>query len=244
MILRSSYFMLRRMLRGYLGVVMLTVLPLVLITVLGMIAGNAINEKSGIPMMDGIAITMVLATQLFGGNYTMEYVRNDFLSSNKWRMASLPYNPHTHAFAIVLTSSLFTALQGFVTVLFTQWVYGVNWGNIGLVLLVIMAISTLSHLVYVVLVLGVKNYKTAEGAGTWFGMISIVLAGVWFPMPQTGVIGVISTYVSPLSLGQNAVYAIITGEDISKGILSVGILAGASLAMGTIAVYLGRRKLA
>ncbi|WP_026477413.1 ABC transporter permease [Alkaliphilus transvaalensis] len=244
MILRSSYFMLKRMLRGYVGLVMLTVLPLALITVLGLIAGNGVDEKLGIPIMDGIAITMVFATQLFGGNYSMEYIISDLLSSNKWRMNSLPYNSSIHAFAIVLSCTIFTALQGLVIVLFTQWVYGVNWGNIGLVIVVLLALSTLSHLAFVVLVLWMKNHKTAGNVSTWLGLISIVLAGVWFPMPETGILSVISTYGNPLSLSQNAVYAIITGDGISRGIVSVVILIASSLLMGIVATYLGRRKLA
>ncbi|AOY78058.1 ABC transporter permease [Clostridium formicaceticum] len=244
MILRSSYFMLRRMSRGYLALIILLFLPLALITVLGMVAGDVVDPQLNIPVMDGIAVTMILAFQLYGGFYTMEFIRYDLMSSTKWRMYALPYQVHQHAFSIILSCTLFSAFQGLVMVLFTQWVYGVHWGNIGLVFLVLLAISILSQLVFLNLVLGVKHYKTAEGLGTVYGITSIALAGVWFPMPESGILNFLSTYASPLALGQNAVYALIIGENVDQVILSIGILLAASGAMAVIAVLLGRRKLA
>ncbi|MCC5912726.1 MAG: ABC transporter permease [Clostridiaceae bacterium] len=244
MILRSSYFMFRRLLRGYLSLVILLVTPLVLISVLGMVAGNAIDENLGIPIMDGIAMTLIVGFQLFGGFYTMEYMRNDLFTSQKWRMYSLPYSPHKHSFAILISSMIFSALQGLVMVIFTQQVFGVNWGNIGLILLILIILATLTQLVFISIVMGVKKYKTAERMGTAFGLVSMALAGVWFPMPKTGILGFLSTYGNPVSLGQNAVYAIMTGINVKQGTLSVGILIGASMAMTAVAISIGRRKLA
>lgn len=244
MIIRSSYYMLRRMLRGYLGLVILLGTPLALISVLGMIAGNAVNEELGIPMMDGIAITMLLGFQLYGGFYTMEFIRSDLIQPTKWRMYSLPYSPHSHGFSILISCSIFNVLQGLIIVLFTQLVYGVNWGNIGLIILVLLALSTLTQLVYLCLVLGIKNYKNAERLGTAYGLISMGLAGVWFPLPKEGILGFLSIYGNPLSLSQRAVYGIITGDNLGQGILSFGILILASVAMAALAIHLGRRKLA
>ncbi|AKL95965.1 ABC-2 type transporter [Clostridium aceticum] len=243
MILRTSYFMFRRMLRGYLGMIILLITPLALITVLGMIAGNAVDAL-GVPVMNGVALTMVLGFQLYGGFYTMEYVRDDLISSKKWRMYSLPYQAHQHAFSILFTCTVFSALQGTVMVFFTRWVYGVDWGNMVLVLIVLLTLSMLSQLVFLVLVLGVKNYKSAERLGTAYGLVSMALAGVWFPMPDTGVLGFLSSYGNPLSLGQNAVYALMVGESMDKVVINLGILIAASVAMVMVATYIGRRKLA
>lgn len=244
MILRSSYFMLRRMLRGYLALVILIGTPLALITVLGMVAGNAIDSNLGIPIMGYISATMILSFQFYGGFYTLEYIRNDLMTSSKWRIHSLPYSAHTHGFSILLACTLFSALQGLAMVLFTQQVYGVKWGNIGLVLLILITLATLSQLVFFNLLLGMKSYKNAERLGTAFGLVSTALAGTWFTMPDTGFWGFISTYGNPLSLGQNAVYAIMTGENMSKAIVSFGILVAASGVMAIIAIFLGKRRLA
>lgn len=243
MILRSSYFMIRRMLRGYLAHVILILLPLALITILGLVAGDAVDSHTNIPFMDMISITQVFAFQFFGGSYTLEFMRSDLIESTKWRMYSLPYSPHEHAFSIIISTSLFNMLQGLVMVVFTHFVYNVNWGNIGIVMITLLALSILSQLVYLNCVLGIKNHKTAERAGIAFGLISITLGGVWFTIPDIGILNFITSYVNPFSLGEGAIYAVILGN-MGDALLYIGILLVEAVIMAAIAIYIGRRKLA
>ena len=72
-----------------------------LITVLGLVAGNAVDSNTGIPFMDQIAITQIFAFQFFGGTYTLEFMRSDLIKSTKWRMYSLPYSPHDMHFQLL-----------------------------------------------------------------------------------------------------------------------------------------------
>lgn len=243
MVFRLSYYMLRRMLRGYLALIILMLTPLALITVLGLIAGNAVNP-SGIPIMDTIAITMILAFQLYGGFYTMDFIKVDFFSQRKWKMRSLPYPPNIFALSVFFSCTLFSALQGFVMVIFTQYVYGVYWGSWGLILLMLMAISLFTQLIYLIIILLVKNYKVAEGLGTCYALVSMGLSGVWFPMPRVQPFIFLTSYGNPLSLGQNIVYAIIKGEGLDKAFISMAILLSSSVVLSVVAAYLGRRKLA
>lgn len=243
MILRSSYFMIRRMLRGYLAHVLLIVLPLAIITILGLVAGNAVDNNTGIPFMDKIAIIQVFAFQFFGGHYTLEFIRSDLIESTKWRMYSLPYSPHEHAFSIIIATSIFNMLQGLALVIFTHFFYDVKWGNIGIVMLILFVLSILTQLVFLNLVLGLKNYKTAERAGTAFGLISITLGGVWFSMPNIGILNFITTYINPFSLGEMATYYVIMGN-MGDACLNIGILIIEAVIMAIIAIYIGRRKLA
>ena len=241
MILRSSYFMIRRMLRGYLAHVILIVLPLALITILGLVAGNAVDSNTGIPFMDLISITQVLAFQFFGGFYTMEFIKSDLIESTKWRLYSLPYSAHEHAFSIIISTSIFNMLQGLVMVIFTHFVYDVNWGNIGIVMLILLVLSILTQLVFLNCVLGIKNYKTAERAGTAFGLISITLGGVWFTIPDIGILNFITSYVNPFSLGEGATHAVILGN-MGDALLNIGILLIEAVIMAAIAIYIGRRN--
>lgn len=243
MILRSSYFMIRRMLRGYLAHVILILLPLALITILGLVAGNAVDSQTGIPLIDLICITQVFAFQFFGGFYTLEFIRSDLIESTKWRMYSLPHSPHEHAFSIILSTSIFNMLQGLVIVLFTSFVYDVNWGNMGVIMLILLVLSVLTQLVFLNCVLGIKNYKTAERAGTAFGLISITLGGVWFNIPDIGVLNFIISYVNPFSLGESATHAVILGN-MGDVLLNIGILLVEAVIMAAVAMYIGRRKLA
>lgn len=243
MILRSSYFMFRRMLRGYLAHVILVLLLLALITVLGLVAGDSVDSNTGIPFMDLISITQVFAFQFFGGFYTMEFIKSDLIESTKWRLYSLPYSAHEHAFSIIISASIFNMLQGLVIVIFSHFVYDVNWGNVGIVMVTLLALSILCQLVFLNCVLGIKNYKIAERAGTAFGLISITLGGVWFAIPNIGILNFITTYLNPFSLGERAIHAMILGN-IEGALLNIVILLIEAGIMAAIAIYIGRRKIA
>ncbi|MBD8069374.1 ABC transporter permease [Bacillus sp. PS06] len=243
MILRSSYFMFRRMLRSYVGMAILVLTPLALITVLGFIVDGAMSESQGIPMIDEVVVIMTLTFLMYGGFYTMEYVQGDLMTSMKWRMYSLPYEAHKHAYAILISSTLFNVLQSFVIVIYTIFVYDVHWGNMGLVLLILLVVSIVIQLIYINFVLGVKTYKTAERLGTGFGLLCLALGEVWFPLPEGTFFQFIASYSNPFSLGKNMIFATMTGEHIDKAFISLGILIAWAVGLSILAVYFGRRKL-
>jgi len=242
--MKSSYFVIRRMLRNYVGMAILLVTPIALITVLGLIADGAMSERYNIPMKDEVVVTMVFAFLMFGGFYTMEYVKGDLMSSMKWRMYSLPQQAHKHAYSILIASALFNVMQSFVVVLYTHFFYDVSWGNLGLVLLILLVVSIVIQFVFINFVLGFKEYKTAERFGTGFGISCIVLAEVWFPLPKGGFFQFLSTYSNPFSLGQNMMFAIMTEENIEKAWISLANLLVIAIVLAISAAYLGRRKLA
>ena len=222
---------------------LLVVLPLVLIAVLGLVADEGV-QPSGVPLMDHISITMILAFQLFGGAYALEYLRDDLFAARRWRMYSLPYPPHIHAYAIVLSSTLFTSLLAVVLVLFTHWVYGVNWGHVGYAILTFVPISLISQLVGVVSFFATTNPKLAERITEIFGFGSLALAEIWFPLPDIGVLTFLSTYGNPISLGGNIIYTLMSGQDLNRALVSAALLVVAAIALGIAAIFLGRRRLA
>ncbi|OLO37039.1 ABC transporter [Alkalihalophilus pseudofirmus] len=244
MVIRSSYFMFRRLLRNYIGMSILLLLPIALITVLGLIADDAVSDTLGIPMKDQVAVTMMLSFLLFGGFFTMEYVKGDLLSSMKWRMNALPYSSHQHAYSILISCTLFNVLQSFIIVMYTLLVYDVNWGNLGFVLITLLIVTTVVQFVFINFVLGVKNYKTAERLGTGFGLACLLVSEVWFPLPDGPFFQFLSTYSNPFALGQNMIFATITGENIDKAIISFFILLVSSIVLVFTGAYFGRRKLA
>lgn len=244
MVLRSSYFIFLRFLRNYIGMAILLLLPIALITVLGFLADDAVNESLGIPVKDEIVATMVLAFLMFGGFFTMEYVKGDLMSSMKWRMYALPYQPHKHAYAILISSTVFNVLQSLIIVIYTLFVYDVNWGNWGMVLLALFAVSTVIQLVYINFVLIFKNYKTAERLGTGFGLACIMLAEVWFPLPEGAIFHFLSTYSNPFSLGQNMFLAAMTGENVNIAMISLSVLVVSSIVLAISGAFFGRKRLA
>ncbi|PYZ96706.1 ABC transporter [Alteribacter lacisalsi] len=243
MVLRSSYFILRRMMREYVSLSILLLTPLALITVLGLIADDAVNEATGLLYKAHVSVTLILAFQLFGGFYTMEFIRNDLFTAKRWRMHALPYHVSSHAFSIVLTSTIFSILQGLVLMMYTYFVYGVDWGNPFFALGGLAAVAVFSQLVFLNLVLGVKNYKTAERAGTTFGFLSIILAETWFSLPDQRFFTFLSTYGNPLSLGETIMHAGMHGENIQQAFISLAILIGMAAILIVLAWNTGRRRI-
>lgn len=245
MLLRSSYFALRRMLRGYISYVFLIVIPLAIITVNGLAIGDAVIDDQGRTGMDMIAVAIVLCFQLVGGFYTMEYIKSDLFSPIKWRLYSLPYRAHVHAFSILLSSTLFSALNGLIMVLFTHWVYGVHWGNIAWVVLVLVAVTFVSQLVFMVAVLGIRQYKVAELIGYAYVFGFIILAGYFFfPVPDVAIVDFINSYVNPIALGETAIVSMMLGGDPDQVWKSMGLLVAGAVIFSVIATLLGRRRLA
>lgn len=244
MLLRSVYFTLRRMLRGYMGYVYLIALPLGIITINGLALGDMTDEL-GRRGMDMIAVGVVIGFQLVGGFYSMEMLRGDLFSSAKWRLFSLPYPLHKHVFAILISSTLFCLLNGAFMVLFTLWVFDVAWGNVAWALFVLTLVSLVSQLFFMMAMLGIRKYRSAELIGYAYVFTFLILAGYFFlSVPDIEVVRWINRYINPLSLGETAIVNLILDLDAAQAYFSVLWLLVEAVIIGMIVIYLGRRRLA
>ncbi|MBD2846078.1 ABC transporter permease [Paenibacillus sp. IB182496] len=239
-------YALLRMARSYLALLLLVGVPLVLIAVIGTVSDYLQIERYGdtsLPGMDYLAVSMVLGFQLFGGAYTMEFFKSDLLDARKWRLHALPLRIDRYGMALLLGSTVFTMLQGLAMAIFTQLMFGVNWGNYAWLVVVLAAVSFLSQLVGLVLILSLRSAKLAERLSEVYGIGSMLLAGFALPMPDTPLFEFFGRYGNPLSLGQNAVFGMLYGNDRLLPLLSVGLLFTASALLLPLAAAAGRRKL-
>ncbi|MFD1412821.1 ABC transporter permease [Oceanobacillus jeddahense] len=243
MLLRSIYYSLRRMLRGYVGYVILILLPLGIITVNGFAAGDGVVDEYGRTGMEMISVGIIIAFQLVGGFSTMETIKGDLFSEKRWRMLSLPYPMYIHAISILISSVLFSVLNGSIMVLFTYWVFDVNWGNMGWVILVLMLVALVSQLVFLVAVTVIKKYKVAEFIGYAYLFLFMILSGYLFiPIPDIALIDWINQYINPLTLGETAIIYQMLGQEMSEVYLSTGMLFIISVVLIVFMVLFGRRR--
>ncbi|MCM2674891.1 ABC transporter permease [Alkalicoccobacillus plakortidis] len=230
-----------RMIREYIGMLLLFVLPLVLISIFHLILGDLQNE--GLRVFDSVAISMVLAFQLFGGSYPMGYIQEDLFTHRKWRLKSLPINRSLYAFSVMFTGAIFSILQGFAIVLITYFAFGVDWGHFLWALFVISLLSTLSSLVCTLCALVTTNFKVAERLSEVYGIGSIVLAGMFFSLPDNAFFHFMGTYGNPLSLAQTALFEQINNGDFADIWVAILILATAIVVCFVVAILIGRRKI-
>jgi ABC-2 type transport system permease protein len=242
-------FSVQRMLLDLPSLIPLLFVPLLIIPIIGAVFSKILAGSSflnGAPdAMSFFAVGLVIMFQLFGGRYTMDYVKDAFLTDRKWRMAALPCGPWTLAMGIMVAGLLASILQGFLLVAFTRLILGVRWGNFGVVCAVLVSTSLLAQLVNLALILSTRNYGLAAVIAWFFSYGSSVLGGLIFPLPADEPFWrFVVAYGSPYSLAQTAIVAAAGGRarvDVAIGI--GGLLALSALLAAGVAL-LGRRRLA
>ena len=186
-------------------------------------------------------MVIIFAFQLL--ETTLDFLRSDLFSPRKWRCRRCPIHLLPCS-SILISSSLFSAFQGFAMVLYTHWVYGVRWGSFLVILGLLLFFSAFNQLVYMLIALSVKTDKLGERLGEVYGLGSFALAGVWFQLPNTLVFNFLARYGNPLSLSRNVMLYIMTGRYGTEALYSLAILLLATTALVTASIYFGRRKLA
>lgn len=244
LIFRMTYFALLRLIREPIGQLLLVVLPLIIISVIGSVITGPAKGMGGVPSMDGMTTITIFTVQFFGGTYLMSLLNDDLLQTRKWRMYSLPINVTLYSSSLILACALFSTLQGFVMVLFTKWVFGVEWGPLGWVLLVLAVFSLFAQFIHLTLVLSIKSFKLSERISEIIGLGLLVLTGLMFPLPDHAFFEWMSDYGNPVMLGQSAVIGMLPKGEAANAFLSLALLAGVTVVFMIVSILLGRRKLA
>jgi ABC-2 type transport system permease protein len=241
MILINSKFVFKRVVRDMVSLVLLFVTPLVIITILGMISDGAIDEVLGIRRADSVALSMILAFQLFAGFYTLELIKQDLLKARKWKLMSLPIPLNRYMYSIVLVTTIYGGLQSYVITQYTRIVYNVIWGNQLRLIFGILLISFVIQVMYLNLSLFIKNFKVMENTATGIGLLSMVFAGVWFQLPKNSVLNFMRTYGNLYSLARNVLLDGMKSRVTLEGMISIGILILLGVVFLLISEVKGRR---
>ena len=240
MLPRMSLYMLKRISRDLVSLAILFITPLVLITILGLVADEAMNELLGLRQVDVVAVTMILAFQLFAGFYTLELMQQDLLKDRKWRIRSLPI-PITHyMYSILIVTVFYGGLQSYALTQYTRIVYDVTWGDQLRLVPAIFLISLFIQSVYLNIALYLKNFKTMERTATGLGLFSMLVGGVWFQMPDQPILNFLGTYGNPFSLAQNILIDGMRSKVSTEGLISTGILVFLILLLNALGFHRGR----
>lgn len=231
-----------RMLRNYIVLLLLLVIPIILITIFSAILSGQVTE-SGIPYSYQNALTMVLTFQLFSGSLVMYLIHSDFFSAHRLRIRVLPFHQTMYAFSIGMCGVIYSILLGIVLMLYTQFVIGMTWLNWQWILLMITLIATLSCIVSLIFTFAVKNYKLAERLNDVYGIGFVVLAGLFFPLPKIALFDFFGSYGNPLTLSLMSIQAM-HDSNVSAAWGYAGIMLAAIALLFMLMLALGRRKMA
>ncbi|GAK00474.1 ABC transporter permease [Geomicrobium sp. JCM 19055] len=230
-----------RMSRDFITMLLLLVVPIILITVFSIILGEA-EGLTGTPIRDETVVLLVLGFQLFGGAITMNYVHQDLFAERKDRLLSLPMNTRLYGFTIMLAGIVYSIVLGVILIAYTALIFDVNWGNFMWALLVITLMSSLSSIICLVFTFSVNNFKIAERLSEVYGVGMILLAGMFFPMPDNALINTFNDYVNPLMLAYSSIDQVRDGG-LSDGYVYAVLLSVLIIIAFGLLLLTGRRRM-
>ncbi|CAG9623330.1 ABC transporter permease [Sutcliffiella rhizosphaerae] len=241
-VLSTVKFTVLRMVRNYIVLLLLLVVPIILISIFSFILSGSVTE-SGVPYVNENALTLVLVFQLFGGSIVMYLIYNDLITENKMRMYTLPFNQTMYAFSIMICGAIYSIIIGVILLMYTHFVLGVEWMNWVWMIYNISLIAILSIIVSLICTFAVKNYKLAERLSEIYGIGFVVLAGLFFPMPKNAFFDFMGSYGNPLTLSMMSIQDM--NESNAGGAwFHANILLVAIGILFIVMLALGRRRIA
>ncbi len=241
-VLSTVKFTAIRMLRNYIVLLLLLVVPIILITVFSFILSDSVTEL-GEPYINENSMTMVLVFQLFAGSIVISYIYNDFFTEYKIRIYSLPFNRVMYAFSIMMCGTAFSIFLGVILMAYTQFVLGIVWENWVWTIYIISLMAILSSIVCLIFTFSVKKFKIAERLSEVYGVGFIVLAGLFFPMPENAFFDFFGSYGNPLTLSLGAIHEM-NQSNIGEAWFQANILIIAIGILFIVMLILGRRRIA
>lgn len=241
-VITTMKFTFLRMLRDYMTLLQLLVVPIVLLTVFSFIL-EGVTTETGEPLINENTIIMVLVFQMFGGTLVMSYIHFDFFTVRKQRIYSLPFNQTLYAFSIMVCGTVYSILLGIFLMAFTQFVLGADWGPHWLwAIYVIFLMALLSSIVCLIFTFAADNFKIAERLSEVYGVGFVILAGLFFPMPDHAFFDFVNSYVNPITLSAQSIQSM-NQSDIGEAWFQANILLIASGVLFILMLILGKRKM-
>ncbi len=229
-----------RILKDYIGHIILIGLPVVLISL--MVAINA--QAPGAPAMEEaalyIGLVYIIMFQGFGAAYTFEGIEHDFYKPFKDRLRAAPVNPMRFVVINILFGMTISFLQTLVLIGYIVLVFNVVIPHTVFVLVVLLLGVIFAQLLAALLIFTLKKAGLAQAAITIYIIAGMVLAGFFFPLPESNVTIFLSKFSSPLAWTHYAAYGFIEGQ-YSEAYLGLGLLAIASVLVALVVYQLSRK---
>lgn len=186
---------------------------------------------------------ILIMFQLFGGAYTLTYVKRALLTPMSMRLRVAPGGVGAILVGTVVAAIVVSLCQGTAVVLFTRLALGVRWAGIPILGAVLIGVSLVSQLVYLLLLLVLRKQGPAGALGWVYAYGSCVLGGLIFPLPvERPVFRFLVTYGGPYSLAQTALREIRPGGSASTAVVATGALFGLAAVVALVVWLVSRRR--
>ncbi|MFH5882266.1 MAG: ABC transporter permease [Candidatus Izemoplasmataceae bacterium] len=229
-----------RILKDYLGHLILIGLPLVLISI--MVSVNRGIE--GAPSVEEsalyIGIVYIIMFQGFGSAYTFEGIEHDFYKPFKNRLRATPVNPMKFVMANIFFSVVISFLQSIVLLAYVVIVFNAVIPNWAFVIVVLLMGVLFAQLLAALCIFAFKKASKAQAFITLYIIGAMVVAGFFFPLPESNITIFLSKYSTPLAWTHYAAYGFINTE-YTQALVGVGLLGLAILIVAGVVYRLSKR---
>ncbi len=227
-----------RVLKDYLGHIILIGLPLALLTINTYISveNGAVQEEAALY----IGLVYIFMFQVFGAAYTFEGMEHDFYKPFKNRLFAAPIRPTKFILANLFFSTLVSFLQSLVILSYVVIVFGVRIPNWGLILVVFLFSVMFAQLLAAVLIIFLKKANKAQAAITLYAIGGTMLSGLFFQLPENSLTEILEKYSTPIAWAFTSSNAWIEGN-FEQGIQFLGMLVGITILAGLFLIKLTKR---
>lgn len=184
------------------------------------------------------AVAMLMMILIFGATYGCDGVGEDYLGVLGERIKTSPVKPYQQYLGKILGLALASFVEGVFVVLFTKFVFDVDWGtNYLMVLAIIFTMSFVATAIGAMVCMLTKNVSKGDSICSIIVIASTFLAGGFVKMDM----GTLK-FLSPSYYAQTAMFNTIYEGDMNLVYKYIGVLWVIALAAGVIAVLVARRK--
>ncbi len=242
-----GYYM-KRMIRGWFGLFIFVVLPVVIASLISFIYSQNMGEEiyvNGFNMVSTrISIYMMLLFQLNGGIYLLDFLNHDLVKPMRWRLKVSPCQPHVFMYAGTIACTVFTAVQGLMIIAASALFLDAYWGNLWVALLAVIFISVISQMFNILLLILTRSIGSAESLSWLITSIMAMFGGTLFTLPDNAFFRFMKEFGTPFSLAQSAILGSGFLKSTKTGVwFYLTALLAIVVLLCAVAVPLGRRKL-
>jgi len=189
-----------------LNTAILLLLPLALVFVNFVMIDTIGIDVSDVLVVSSIAMLMLPAFQLFSP-LQHYYLFGDFQGAVRFRLYSAPCSKAKFILSMGIATWIYSVFIGLFFILASSILFGVEWGNMLVVLLVLLLLSVLAQLISIFLFFVTSTRKAAEAGVQVIAWSALILSGGIVNLGNNPVTNFFQMYGTPLSLASRAMAA-------------------------------------
>lgn len=209
------------------------------------ITEEAVNLDGSKPSsLDYYAVSMLLMTLMYGTTYGSSSMSEEQYHKTEIRLKSAPVEPYQIYAGKVAGTVLALMMDSVLIIVFTKYVYGVNWGgNIAAILFTCLTLAVLAAGIGTAGFMLIGDENKTQALLMVLVPIFTFLGGGYVPMQHLPPAIKNLSFISPNHLTQNIIFNIIYDGNSTQIINNLLILWGASAVLFALSAVKGRRLL-